>query len=670
MKKIKIPKGLVRASFQSETFNEEQRTVELVWSTGGQVKRYSWMNGEYIEELSMKKADINLDRLNAGAPLLNNHQRYSLEDSIGVVEKAWIKDKKGHALVRFSSREEIQGIVKDVQEKIIRNVSVGYRVHKFEDVTKKGDEIPTYRAVDWEPMEISLVNIPADAASQVRSEKEEDHFEIEIIENKEREMPKAIKDMKEKKELIDSNEPTDVIKTKSDDSNNEPTPEPAAVEPKEEPKRSEPEKKTPEVNADEVRELEKTRGIEIRKACKTAKLDPSFAESLIEKNVNIEDARSAVIDEMAKRDAKTKTNNIIVGGNDVDQRTLRLEAAANSIMHRATGGKTELIEGAKEYRGMSLLRLAEEILTAKGDKVRGLTSNEIAERALHHTSDFIEILANVAGKSLRAGYDDQPQSYGSFTREVTVNDFKEISRTQLGDAPALEKVNEDGEYKHGSMSEAAEKYSIATYGKIVGITRQTLVNDDLDAFSRLPEMFGRRSRDLESDLIYKEITSNPVMADGKTLFHADHGNLAGAGAVVGVTTIGAARLAMRLQKGLSDRLIKITPKNILIPVALETSVEQFLGQIVPSVNGEVNPFTGKLGMIPEALLDADSATAWYLLAVKGQIDMIELARLAGQSGPTLSSKAGFEVDGVKFKISYDIGAKVIDHRGFYKNVGA
>ena len=69
-------------------------------------------------------------------------------------------------------------------------------------------------------------------------------------------------------------------------------------------------------------------------------------------------------------------------------------------------------------------------------------------------------------------------------------------------------------------------------------------------------------------------------------------------------------------------------------------------------------------------LDAQSATAWYLLASVLQVDIFELANLIGQNGPTLSSKEGFNVDGVQFKVSYDVGAKAIDWRGIFKNAGA
>ena len=661
--KIQTPKLNIRAMIEPETFDREKRTVEVTWSTGAKGKRYTW-TGSYYEELSMKKEHIRLERMNQGAPVLNSHNSWDLKSNMGVVEKAWIKDKQGRAVIRFSSREEIQGIIKDIEDGIIRNISVGYIVHKFEDVSKKGDTVPTYRAVDWEPMEISFVNIPFDKDSQVRSlETNKDKFETEII-------PREIEMEGETTETTETvaTETKETVENKSVEENS------VTTENKEE--RSEnletktaPVAETKEVSVDKI-EQEKQRGIEIRKASEAAGLDSAFSDKLIAENVEVDQARKLIIDEMATRNKTTKTNNHSVEVKDVDQRKMRIEMASNALMHRAQGDKIKLHDDARQFRGMSLLRLAEECLTAQGiANVRLLSPNEIADRALHSSSDFVEILANVANKTLRQGYEEAPQTFASFVRRVQVADFKQISRTQLGDAPKLEKVGENGEYKSGKVSEAAEKYSVETFGKIIGVTRKTLVNDDMDAFSRLPEMFGRSARDLESELIYGIIAANPLMADGNALFSSAHGNL-GTAAVIGVPSISEARSKMRLQKGLDNKFLNLMPKTLLVPTVLETAAEQFVGPIMPNQVGQANPFTGKFGIIAEPRLDGISATAWYLLAAITQCDIFELATLIGQDGPTLSTKDGFNVDGVQFKVSYDVGVKAIDWRGIFKNAGA
>jgi len=152
--------------------NEDSRTVELTFTTGADVVRYDWATGNrYVERLSMDPKHIRMDRLRSGAPLLNSHSAYTLAHQIGVVERAEIDGKKGTASVRFSKREDVEPFYRDVLDKIIRNVSVGYRVHRFEETSSKG-EMPVRTATDWEPYEISMVPMGADSGAQVRSSKD------------------------------------------------------------------------------------------------------------------------------------------------------------------------------------------------------------------------------------------------------------------------------------------------------------------------------------------------------------------------------------------------------------------------------------------------------------------------------------------------------------------
>lgn len=172
-KQIEIPLQVRVAQITAP--NKAARTVELVWSTGASVRRFNWwLDQEWIEELSLDPAHVRMDRLNNGAPLLNAHARWELSDIIGVTEKAWLANNEGRAVVRFSARDEVAPIWQDVEDKIIRNVSVGYIVHRMEDISTpedKKDRVARMRVVDWEPHEISLVPVGADAGSGVRSER-------------------------------------------------------------------------------------------------------------------------------------------------------------------------------------------------------------------------------------------------------------------------------------------------------------------------------------------------------------------------------------------------------------------------------------------------------------------------------------------------------------------
>ena len=156
---------------QTQAIDAEARTFEAVWSAGGQVRRYDWFNDrEWIEELDMSPEAVDMSRLNAGAPLLDSHQRFELRNVIGVVERAWLDGGQGVAKLRFSAREEVAPIAKDVNDKIIRNISIGYNVLELKEVDRDENGVRIMRAVRWQPFEVSLVPVGADPVAQTRGD--------------------------------------------------------------------------------------------------------------------------------------------------------------------------------------------------------------------------------------------------------------------------------------------------------------------------------------------------------------------------------------------------------------------------------------------------------------------------------------------------------------------
>ena len=450
-----------------------------------------------------------------------------------------------------------------------------------------------------------------------------------------------------------------------------PQPENNPAAPTEEPKQPE---TTEQARAEGVK-LERTRIAEIGNIVRAAKLPETLSQKLVNDGTSIQQARKLVLDELAKKSGEGGEirSQVSIIRDEMD--SVR-SMAENALLHRHDPKNYKLDDGAREYRGMTLMEIGRDILKRRGIDTKGLSKAELAGAMLgmetrggfHSTSDFANIVLNVANKTLRSAYDAAPQTFKPFARQVTAPDFKTIARVQLGDAPSLEKVNESGEFKRGTVSDGKEQYSLATYGKVVAINRQVIINDDLGAFTRLPEMFGRAAADLQSDTVWGILTSNPNMGDGVALFHATHGNLAGAGAAIGVTTLGDARAAMRKQKGLNGRFINIMGKYLIVPAALETVAEQYVTQtnIIYTKSSDYNPFANKLQVIAEPRLDAASALSWYMAADPAQIDTIEYCFLEGNEGVYLESRMGFDVDGVELKARLDFAAKAIDHRGFWK----
>lgn len=424
--------------------------------------------------------------------------------------------------------------------------------------------------------------------------------------------------------------------------------------------------------------LERTRVAEINKIARAAKLSDTFAQKLVNDGVAVPQARKLVLDELARQSGQGGEirSQITITRDEID--TVR-SLAENALLHRHDPKTYKLEEGAREYRGMTLMEIGRDILKRRGIDTRGMSKSEVAgtmlgietRGGLHSTSDFANIVLNVANKTLRAAYEAAPQTFKPFSRQVTAPDFKTIARVQLGDAPTLDKVNESGEFKRGTISDGKEQYALATYGKVVGINRQVIINDDLGAFTRLPEMFGRAAADLQSDTVWGIITANAAMGDGTALFHANHGNLSATNAAIAIAPLGEGRAGMRKQKGLNGRFINIISKYMLVPAALETVAEQYVTQtnVIYTKAADFNPFANKLQVIAEPRLDAASLTSWYLAADPAQIDTIEYCFLEGQEGVYLESRMGFDVDGLELKARLDFAAKAIDWRGFWKNIG-
>lgn len=615
VKPLTMPALAGGAEIRSASFDAAKNTIEVVWTTGAKVRRYSWSEGPYDEELVVTPGAVRLERLNAGAPLLNTHASGQLSDVIGsiVPGSAKIEGGRGVATVLLTTRAEAEGIVADIKAGVIRNISVGYRYHKVEKTDGQEGDPALWRVTDWEPLEVSAVPIPADPGAQFRSEAPAGGYSFQLS------------------DLTGSSSGGDAAAAR------------------------------------------------IRMQARAAEAARVASQSPI----------SSIL----PKGTPSVNHHVPAQSRRADD-TRRAEAIEAALLHRADPAANALPDSAREFRSMTLIELAKACLETYGVSTRGLPKSDVAELALApgnvrmgglmSTSDFPILLANVANKTLRQGYEAAPQTFRPLVREVSVPDFKSVTRGQIGEAPQLDRIGEHGEYRRGTMAEGSETYAIATYGKIVAITRQVIINDDLGAFTRIPRAFGVSAANLESDLVWAQILMNPVMGDGVALFHASHGNLgtgiASAAAING-SGIGAGFEAMRLQKGLDGKtLLNLTPKFLITSVAAQLKAAQFYSPIVATQQLDAIPSYLKV-MVPIAeprldsgFTDPASGTViagnrfkWYLGADPNQIDTVELAYLEGNRGVYTETRNGFNIDGVEVKVRLDAGAKVIDWRAFYQS---
>ncbi|WP_156680063.1 prohead protease/major capsid protein fusion protein [Sphingomonas profundi] len=639
-------RGVRSLAVAPDSYDATARTVEAVLSAGTAVRRYY-----FTEELEISADAIDLARVTGGVcPLLDTHNQYQLDGVIGRILSVRIEGGQLIGVLQFADTEAGRAIETRVSAGELRAISIGYRVTRWQITATDDTDHETWRAVAWELLEASLVPVPADPNAVVRS------------------APGTPAHGSQEEDDMRRNLPTGAAAA---------APAIASVSTPVDNAR------TVEVVADviapvviEQRQVPAAVTVAaIRTAARNAGLTDDATFELIERHEATPLTRDALMADIgrrfAERDSQAPTTSRVTVTRDAGD-TMR-RGMEEYLFHRMSP-RSELADVGRAYRGMSLLRMAEEHLAAGGVSVRGLTPNEIAERALHSTSDFSNLVGNGLNRRLRAAYDENQPSYRSWARRApNAPDFRSVDVIQMSAMPDLVRVNEAGEFRYGTASDGKVSYAVVTYGRIIAVTRQLIINDDLRALERITTGFAGSAARLENRTVYAQITSNPTMPDGKALFHADHGNL-GSGAI-SATSLAAMRKDMRLQKGLQSEELNLMPEHLLAPATQEQLAYQFTSsQFVPAKATDVNEFRagGRTALDPivEAILDGNSTTAWYGVASNAQVDTVEYAYLEGSEGVQMSSRMGFTVDGVEMKASLDFAAAVIDHRGLWKSTGA
>ena len=331
-------------------------------------------------------------------------------------------------------------------------------------------------------------------------------------------------------------------------------------------------------------------------------------------------------------------------------------------------------ELAREYRSYSLLEMTRQYLDSRGVNTRGMSKTELVQRGFHSTSDFPLLFSNLAGKTLDAAYQEEPHTWKPIARQRNLPDFKNANDLIVAGALTPELLLEGGEYKAGTLVEDQHTWNLSTYAKKITLTRQAIINDDLSAMERVPEMLGRGFRRLESNIIWALITGNAVTSvDGVALFNAAHNNVAGSTLTIAVAGMNTARKAMRKQTDLAGNTINLMPKYLMVPTDLESTALQFLfptGFAPTARTGDngpvVNAQSAGMELIVEPRLDG-AADVFYLAASPGSVEGIVYGYLAGEEGPTVTTTEKRDPDGVELLARFDFGAAVKDFRGFYRS---
>lgn len=665
----KLPPFSMRAAFTPASVNEETRTVDLVWTTAGvKVKRSSWADGEFYEELSLDPKHVRMDRLSSGrSPLLADHDSRSIDSVLGVIESARVAGGQGTATVRFAKDDPAADAVwNKVRQGILPNVSVGYRIHKFEKVAGGDDTVPTFRAVDWEPHEISLVTVGADPTAKVRSEEEHNLCEFPF---------------------------THRAAAHKESSTMETEQEKAARLAREEETR----KAELKAATDAAVKADRERMSGIRSAVRAAKLGEALAEEMISAGTDLSDARARVLEELAKRDDESpnQTHSGIEVGTTDNEKFQRHAAAALFVR----GGVMDTIEAAKakgargfreletdpgEFRGHTMADLARVSLERRGIRTGHMNRDQVVARAftergggMSGTSDFAVLLENVMYKTLLGAYTTAPDSWKAFCKVDTVQDFRPSNRYRTGSFGVLDNLNEAGEYKNKAIPDGTKQsITVGSKGNIIALTRQAVINDDMGALTDVTSRFGRAAGlSIEVD-VYALIQANSglgFLPDGTTpFFSAGNGNLNATGSALSVSGLDSDRVVMAQQKDISNNeYLDLRPKTLLIPIGLGGQARVVNNSQYDTEVSSKFQVPNKVAGLFQQIIDTPrlSGTRRYIFADPAVAPAIVVAFLNGEQAPRMESQMGWRTDGQEWKLGLDVKAQWFDPKGALTNAG-
>lgn len=690
---LKSVRGQVR--FSPESYNAAERRLRVRFYSGAAVLRQGfWDDEPYELAFSLDPEHVRLNRFNNGANILDNHTRYgSVQDTVlGTVEKAWVASDGGYADVRFSARDSLAPLLQDIEDGILRNFSMGAAIYKAKDVTQKGDKLRKVLAIDWEPLELSLVGVPADPGAQAlghtetyqclfigASAPQEDRMKIkvrllatgEILEILEQDFDNALHAKLTEAEV-------QFLATLAAGGTAAAAPAATPAGGTVVPMRREPATEA-RARVDAMLAEEEAYAAEVTRLGQHYGRDKHWIQAHISLGLSVDEVRRRASEARASEAPRILPPSGAGGsyghvqmGEDRESLPWHRDRMSEALAARAMGGACP--EAASQYARHSFAELAFELLTRRGE-LRGRVplnprhdGQELITLGLNTTSDFALLLGNSLNKSLLEMYQLASPTFRRLAKQKNFRDFRSHKFLRAGDFPVPLQVGENGEYLRGTFGENQEQVTLVKYGRILGLSLEALVNDDMGAFNDLATMAGRRAADFENATFFAICILagsglGPNLSDTVAVYNAAHGNIAATGAL-SLTVLSSIREKMMLQTTIDGLKMNVVPSLLLVPPASLTLAEQLLLPGSGFTGGsttvaDINPFAGRLTPISDANI---SGTRVYGFADPNANPQYIYGGLEGQTGPRTEVRNGFEIDGVEFKLALYFGCGAIDYR--------
>ncbi|NIP26666.1 MAG: hypothetical protein GWN94_19845 [Phycisphaerae bacterium] len=683
---------------RADTLDEDSRSIGAVIATENPVLVMDWSRFEVIEEVLIMSGC----RIPEGGqvPMLDTHDRTTVRKQYGSTRELRVEGDKLLGRNFYSNSDEAEHAWQLTREKHLTDNSIGYRVTngvriepgKTAEIEGREFKASANRAlrvaIEWEVRENSVCAIAADDDAKNRNESNfltgkdspMDEFkewltkrglDFDELSDEQRTALKAdFEAERERAKTVDNKDADGDTATAAGDGDDgqrsaEAEPEPVDVN---------------KVAADAVT-AERQRVNAIR-ALGGDDVPAETIERCITEGSTIEQARAAVLTAIRQNRPQTGSPAIHVHDGQTTRQLIEdgmlLRAGYEDVILEDKKTGEQRAGQAEKHRDVSMLDVCRQALMLDGLQIP--TGREDTIRAAFSTVSLPVILGNVAKKSLMKGYNSVPATWRNWCSTTSVSDFKEVTGARLTDTGELEEVGNSGEVKYGAATEETEKYSVTTYAKNFGVTRQNVINDDLDAITKIPKAMGARAGRKPGDLVYAHLLANGNMSDGVALFHADHKNL-NTSAALAKDKLAAAVTAFAKQTNKDGQPINVEPKYLVVPPDLRFTGAELIKAATIVIAGStdtVKPAYNALSdlslvVVTEVRLSNSSysgysTTTWYLMGDKNIVDTIVVAFLMGKQTPTIERfNAGPDVMGIIYRVFFDVGCKSLDFRGMQKN---
>lgn len=589
--------------------DEASRTVPCVISTDTPAQRR-----DYLEVLVHSKDAINLGR--APLPLLSMHDHQSLP--VGVVEKIRLDGNKLRGVARFGSSPRAVELFRDVQEGVLRSLSVGYLIH---ETRQQGDSI---YVTQWEPVEVSAVPIPLDSgAGFFRNFQGNNMSDQSNTENEGTNENTRTAGAERRRQTDIRNLATPML-----------------------PRHPWMEELMEKALDDESQTAETLGKRFLRKLAEMSPgpLQPDPAEAALSAN-------TPSYGHASRADHFTR-------------------AAVDALASRM-GIHTDN-PAARDLADMSLRSLAITCLQRSGSGHRDLDNKALFARAMSR-SDLPTLLTATGDRVLAATFEELATEHRAIVNTRHLRDFRPAATVSASLFPNLRLKREGAEITYGSITDGAEPLQLATYARGLEFTREALINDDLDGLGRAIRSAAVAAVRLERDLMFGHLVANGTMSDGYALFDNTHHHNDLTSTALDLDGLAAARKAMRLQKDTDGNPIVVRPFVLVVPAALESIAESLVAvQVMLGTGRESSAPTwmNRLSVLVDPRLDADNPSRWYLMSDPVVTPTIDLAFLADQMTPVLEEEQDFDRDVLKFKARFDVGVGICGFAGAVRCTGS